>query len=108
MTSMIEVLVALALFVLAFVTVLSPLQLNRRSAMECSQRMGAIALANDLIEQERGLPFDKIVSLQGTRDLYSYSLVVRQQPNLKTLTLLVRWGNDKQLEYGTLIQGESP
>jgi Tfp pilus assembly protein PilV len=105
---MMEVLVALVLFVMAFVIVLSPLQLKQRSAMECSQRMGALALANDLIEQERGLPFDKIVSLQGTRDPYSYSLVVRQQPNLKTLTLLIRWGHDKQLEYGTLVQGDSP
>ena len=62
MSSMVEVMVALSLFVLAFGTVLSPLQLSHRSAVECSQRMQALALANDLIEQQRGLAFDKIVS----------------------------------------------
>ncbi len=108
MSSMVEVMVALSLFVLAFGTVLSPLQLSHRSAVECSQRMQALALANDLIEQQRGLAFDKIVSTTGTRDIYSYTLTVRQQPNLKVLQLQLRWGDQKVLDYGTMISGEAP
>lgn len=108
MSSMVEVLVALSLFVLAFGTVVSPLQLSHRSALECSERMQALALANDLIEQQRGLPFQKIVSTVGTRSIYNYTLTVKKQPNLRVLELQVRWGNHKLLDYGTLISGEEP
>ena len=108
MSSMVEVLVALSLFVLAFGTVLSPLQLSHRSALECSQRLQALALANDLIEQQRSLAFDKIVSTSGIRDIYSYTLTVRRQPNLKTLQLQLRWGDQKVLDYGTMISGDAP
>jgi Tfp pilus assembly protein PilV len=105
---MVEVLVALSLFVLAFGTVLSPLQLSRRSAVECSQRLQALALANDLLEQQRTLPFEKIVNTAGTRDIYSYTLTVQKQPNLKVLQLQLRWGQQKVLDYGTMISGDSP
>lgn len=103
---MVEVLVALLLFVLTFVTVVSPLQLSHRSALECSQRLQALALANDLIEQQRGLPFDRIVSTSGSRDIYSYTLTVRKQTNLRVLQLQLRWGDHKLLEHGTMISGE--
>ncbi|MBX3170026.1 MAG: hypothetical protein KF760_21655 [Candidatus Eremiobacteraeota bacterium] len=108
MSSMVEVLVALSLFVLAFGTVVSPLQMSHRNALECSERMQALALANDLIEQQRGLPFDKIVNTAGTRDIYSYTLTVKKQPNLRVLQLQLRWGDHKALDYGTMISGEEP
>ncbi|MFN8609719.1 MAG: hypothetical protein U0931_19425 [Vulcanimicrobiota bacterium] len=105
---MIEVLVALILFVLTFLVVLSPLQINQRSAMECSQRLDALSLANDLIEQARALPFEKVGPIEGRRDIYAYRLDVKSEPHLKVVSLLIRWGRDKQLSFGTLIQGESP
>jgi len=108
MSSLVEVLVAMALFVLAFVTVVSPLQQGHRSAVECDRRVQALALATDLIEQQRCLPFSKVVALQGTEEPYSYTLQVKQQPNLKVLTLQVRWGENGQLNYGTMIQGDAP
>ncbi len=108
MSSMVEVLVALSLFTLTFVTVVSPLQLSHRSALECSQRLQALALANDLSEQQRGLPLDKIVSSEGQRDIYSFRLTVQKQPNLRVLQLQLRWGDSKRLDYGTLISGEEP
>jgi Tfp pilus assembly protein PilV len=108
MSSMVEVLVALALFVLAFVTVVSPLQQGRRSSLECSQRLRALAVANDLVEQQRSLPFEKIVSSAGIRDIYRYTVQVSEQPHLKVLRLQLRWGDDKVLDYGTLISGDSP
>lgn len=108
MSSMVEVLVALSLFVLAFVTVVSPLQLSHRSANECSERMQALALANDLVEQQRGLPFAKLVSTSGTREIYRYTVTVKKQPNLRVLQIQLRWGDHKVLDYGTLISGEEP
>ena len=105
---MVEVLVALSLFVLAFGTVLNPLQLSHLSAVDCSQRLQAIALANDLLEQQRTLPFEKIVNTAGIRDIYSYTLTVQKQPNLKVLQLQLRWGQQKVLDYGTMISGDSP
>ena len=108
MSSLVEVLVAMALFVLAFVTVVSPLQQGHRSALECDQRVRALALATDLIEQQRCLPFRKIVPLQGTQEPYSYTLQVKQQPNLKVLTLELRWGQNGLLRYGTMVQGDAP
>lgn len=108
MSSMVEVLVALSLFVLAFVVVVSPLQLSHRSSLESSQRLQALALANDLIERQRILPFEKIVSTAGTQDLYNYTLTVKQQTNLKVLQLQLRWGDRKVLDYGTMISGEAP
>ena len=108
MSSMVEVLVALSLFVLAFVVVVSPLQLSHRSSIECSQRLQALALANDLIERQRLLAFDKILSSAGVEDIYSYTLVVQQRTNLKVLQLQLRWGDRKVLNYGTMISGEAP
>ncbi|MBS2040042.1 type II secretion system protein [bacterium] len=108
MSSMIEVMVALGLFVLTLAFVFSPLQSNQRSALECSQRLQALALASDLMEQERSLPFDKILPRQGKQDDYTYTLTVGSQPHLKQLRLTITWGHDKQLEFGTLIQGEAP
>lgn len=108
MNSLTEVLVAFGLFVLTFGTILSPLQLNRRSAVECDQRMRALALATDLIEQQRCLAFDQVKGLQGRREPYAYTLQVRQQPHLKILSLQVRWGQNGVLDYGTYLQGEEP
>ena len=108
MSSMVEVLVALSLFVLAFVVVVSPLQLSHRSSIECSQRLQALALANDLLERQRALPFDKVVSSAGLEDIYRYTLTVTKQPNLKVLQLQLRWGDEKVLHYGTMISGEAP
>lgn len=108
MSSLVEVLVAMALFVLAFVIVISPLQQGHRSAVECEQRVRALALATDLIEQQRRLPFLQVKPLQGNQELYSYVLEVKQQPNLKVLTLEVRWGQNGLLRYGTMMQGDAP
>ena len=108
MSSLVEVLVAFSLFVLAFGTVLNPLQLSHRSAVECSERLQALALANDLVEQQRLLPFDQVVSMEGTRAIYNYRLTVRKQPNLKVLHFQLRWGDGKVLDLGTMISGDSP
>ncbi|MBN9419716.1 MAG: hypothetical protein J0I12_29940 [Candidatus Eremiobacteraeota bacterium] len=108
MSSMVEVLVALSLFLLAFVVVFRPLQLNHRSSLECSQRLQALALANDLLERQRLLSFDKILNTSGVQGIYSYTLSVRQQTNLKILQLQLRWGDRKVLDFGTMISGEAP
>lgn len=108
MNSLAEVVVAGSLFLLAFITVLGPLEEGHKSAVQTRLRLEALGHATDLVEEQRALPFDQIQSKAGHRGPFRYTIEVKARPHLRILAIELRWGEQGRLSYGTCIQAAAP
>lgn len=118
--SLVEIVVAGLLALLAVNTMIAPLASSHRAAQQGHSRLDALRVAGDLVALARAQPFAEITNYAGTRTIesgnslkvYLYRVdIATPFPHFKQVRIQVRWherGCLRTLEHATGLQGEAP